>query len=545
MRKSFQKIRDILIPDSVLFLGDLFDGGREWSNGPDDNAEKKELVSSDKEWRRYGQTYWMMEYRRFGKIFFDTWLRTKMPSRHGQRGRRLIASLPGNHDLGLGSGIRVPARQRFTAFFGDINRIDVIGNHSFVSLDTVSLSAKGQVDVDTGIQGLREGDQNKPIWEPVDQFLHEVTARKARAIDREIRAQNGRPEHEPMDSTIFGLDDPRSHTIEQQPYGDTDMPSIVLTHVPLYRAQGTPCGPLREKYPPAQKPTADGEYIEKDDPNSIQVAAGKQYQNVLTPAISNEIIDLVGDVSHVFSGDDHDYCDLVHHEYTSKGGGVREVTVKSTSWAMGVRHPGFLLVSLWNPIDANGKAVSPDSASKGTIQTHLCLLPDQLTIFIRYAILLIATLLLLTVRAFRVIRSDNSTTRKQHTASYLPTRRDDSSSINLKDPPTSVRPRSNTATHSSSNSSSTSEQHSQNGGLNVRSAAASRPCSLSPGYGLPAEERTSLMEEDWNNIDLNSVGSAGQKAGKGLFAVWNEVSKSTRQVAIIVLGWYFYLLWTS
>ena len=133
MRKSFRRIRDVLGPDSVMFLGDLFDGGREWGNEPNDNIEKTELVSKDREWRRYGQDYWLKEYRRFGRIFFDTWLRNGAPPRVWQRGRKFIASLPGNHDLGLGIGIRLPARQRFTAFFGDENRIDVIGNHSFVS----------------------------------------------------------------------------------------------------------------------------------------------------------------------------------------------------------------------------------------------------------------------------------------------------------------------------------------------------------------------------------------------------------------------------
>ncbi len=293
MRKSFRRIRDVLVPDSVLFLGDLFDGGREWGNEPNNNIEKTELVSKDREWRRYGQDYWLKEYRRFGRIFFDTWLRNGAPPRVGQRGRKFIASLPGNHDLGLGIGIRLPARQRFTAFFGDENRIDVIGNHSFVSLDTVSLSAKGQPDTDTGTQGMQDDEKTKPIWEPAEQFLHEAKARKARAVDRELRIVNGRPEHDPMDSKIWDVSDARSHTIEQQLYLDTDIPSIVLTHVPLYRAPGTPCGPLREKYPPSQKPTADGEYVEKDDSNSIHVAAGIQYQNVLTPPISNEIIDLV------------------------------------------------------------------------------------------------------------------------------------------------------------------------------------------------------------------------------------------------------------
>ena len=54
-------------------------------------------------------------------------------------------------------------------------------------LDTVSLSAKGQPDTDTGTQGMRDDEKTKPIWEPAEQFLHEAKARKARAVDRELR----------------------------------------------------------------------------------------------------------------------------------------------------------------------------------------------------------------------------------------------------------------------------------------------------------------------------------------------------------------------
>jgi hypothetical protein len=119
---------------------------------------------------------------------------------------------------------------------------------------------------------------------------------------------------------------------------------------------------------------------------------------------------------HIFSGDDHDYCDVTHRfnigrwsEDTQKERvdmrTVREVTVKSFSWAMGVRKPGFLLVSLWNPVDKHGKHVGEcmDGATSGTgcrtIQTKLCLLPDQLNIFINYATLLGWTIAILFIHA--------------------------------------------------------------------------------------------------------------------------------------------------
>ena len=76
------------------------------------------------------------------------------------------------------------------------------------------------------------------------------------------------------------------------------------------------------------------------------------------------------------SGDDHDYCEVQHQ------GGVREVTVKSFSMAMGIRKPGFQLLSV--PED--------DGASAGAVD-QLCLLPDQIGIYLdRYIPLVALTL---------------------------------------------------------------------------------------------------------------------------------------------------------
>lgn len=78
---------------------------------------------------------------------------------------------------------------------------------------------------------------------------------------------------------------------------------------------------------------------------------------------------------------------------------VRETTVKSFSWAMGVRRPGFQLLSLWNPVDANGKSISGISP---TAQTHMCLLPDQIGILIGYGKLAGLTLIILLTRAILI-----------------------------------------------------------------------------------------------------------------------------------------------
>ena len=483
----------------------------------------------DKRWRRYDSRFWLKEYKRFARIFFNTWLR----GGQGQKNRKLVAGLPGNHDLGLGNGIRLSARKRFQAYFGDGNRIDVVGNHTFVSLDTVSLSAKGQPNPATGSQGVDES--NKDIWGPVQHFLHTAKGEKARAISRELRVRHGKPENEIIKNDMIDIDESRAWTIplDFDPVINTDIPSIILTHVPLYRSPGTPCGPLRERYPPSK--TNSGEAPEQDDANAIAVQKGEQYQNVLTQEISKELVERVGDVSHVFSGDDHDYCDVIHRGYTSRNGGIREVTVKSISWAMGVRKPGFLLLSLWNPVDEEGKATSQDALKSPTLQSHLCLLPDQLSVFMRYGLLLVVTLVALFVRAVRIAYGPTPATSNTN-GSLLPLSRTRSSNTKLQDMP------------SHASSSSTSSQN----GLAARASAGSRSITPGSGYGYQPPTVEDEMEDEnlqnitiskgWNDIALDEP---RRKPRKGLLAVYDEFRLSVLNVGFFVMVWYIWLLWHS
>ncbi|KAJ5698713.1 hypothetical protein N7462_000718 [Penicillium macrosclerotiorum] len=370
LRRSFSSIQKDLTPDSVLFLGDLFDGGREWAT--------QSTVSPEKRYRKIKDSFWKKEYGRFMKIFLDPWLQQN-PAAVDGRGRRIIASLPGNHDLGFANGIQEPVRRRFQSYFGNGNRVDIIGNHTFVSVDTVSLSAMDQPDPLTGSSPSTIGssDHNElhiPIWKEPGDFLNKLAIFKAKAETEELRVLQNLTEDmlfkhrilEPGDDAVEHLPEPKA----------AGFPTILLTHVPLYRKPATPCGPLRERYPPAAP------NLEVDEPNSLKIAGGYQYQNVLTPTISNELVSKAGpNVVQVYSGDDHDYCEVIHREFN---GSPNEITVKSLSWAMGVRHPGFVLTSLWNPIDpVTGESISKGSAP--SIQNHLCLLPDQLGIFIHYA----------------------------------------------------------------------------------------------------------------------------------------------------------------
>jgi hypothetical protein len=374
MKRTFTRITEELRPDSVLFLGDLFDGGREWSTSESESPEER--------YRSYKQDYWLGEYDRFERIFFGPFASLGGTRNKGQRGRRFISSLPGNHDLGIGSGVQLPVRDRFHAYFGEGNRIDVLGNHTIVQIDAVSLTAKGQAEV---------GNERSAIWKPTEDFISNAKQLKARAVLEEIRTQRGLS----REKFPHAIDAENQVAVPAEiDHGFADLPTILLTHVPLYRQPGTPCGPKRERSPPS-KPGPDGEPLTNDPPNAISVFKGYQYQNVLAPEISTELVEKIGNISHVFSGDDHDYCEVLHRSYTGRLGAVREITVKAISWAMGVRRPGFLSVSLWNPIDERGASLAGDA----TIQTHLCLLPDQLGMLIWYAYMIGLTVVAVAIKA--------------------------------------------------------------------------------------------------------------------------------------------------
>ncbi len=408
MRRSYRQLQEQLHPDTVFFLGDLFDGGREWRTGrgdfhdPEWSSRPERERAYAKMWRKkYDENYWLREYARFGDIFLDPWNVGGTEAGLGQRGRRVVASLPGNHDLGFGSEVQVSVRNRFETYFGEGNRVDVIGNHTFVSVDTVSMSADtseraGQSDV---------GE----IFGPSNEFLGHITWAKQRAVARELRYQRGTGEevlfaHGVEDLETAHFDMQRLKKALGSPGGGAetpaDLPTVLLTHVPLYREPGTPCGPLREHWPPS-KPAAGGQ----DDPsqpvfpdhrNAISVTRGYQYQNVLNEADSVTLVKSIGNVVHAFSGDDHDYCEVVHDVQL---GHVPEITVKSFSMAMGVPTPGFLMVSLYNPINATGHSLLASSSSSATMQTRLCLLPNQLSTYARYGGMAAVSVVLLAIYA--------------------------------------------------------------------------------------------------------------------------------------------------
>ncbi|KKZ67036.1 hypothetical protein EMCG_07268 [[Emmonsia] crescens] len=462
--RTYSLLQRDLKPDTTFFLGDLFDGGREWATGSSSSPEER--------FKQYGNNVWMKEYRRFVRLFFDTWKLGGVDSAASDRGRKIISSLPGNHDLGFGHGIQKAVLERFQTYFGIGNRVDILGNHTFVSIDTVSLSAMDQPDPETGSSGdTSAGDE---IWRAADEFLHDLSNIKARAAKEELLALQGHVENYFTPSKVLDAADPSQPVISSAP-GDIELPTIILTHVPFYREPGTPCGPLRERFPPSSTDPLP----EKDERNAIRVSRGYQYQNVLTDAISKKIISSAGaNVKQIYSGDDHDYCEINHREFS---GSPKEITVKSISMAMGVRRPGFQMASIYNPIDLQtGKSLNTaSSSSSSTIQNHLCLLPDQISIFTQYGYVLFLTTIVLLVRAvarkFHPTQDPTSPASSHGSEPLLPLTHSHSrhASKHLDNP--SISTTSSTSTYNSETRFSNRTTGSSGGAMLSRTASSSPP----------------------------------------------------------------------
>lgn len=499
MSRNFRLINEHLDPDSIVFLGDLFDGGRDW--GPDKAKRLKTsqrrhlenigvLAPQDEKrimetyraalsrphansitkadhniarngedlkafkpgengrWEKWGGKQWYKDLDRFAKIFYDpaqlypnsertlfaaydvpadatsienggSDVASQEYATQGGKARQVISSLPGNHDLGFGAGVQLVVRDRFESHFGPGNRIDVLGNHTFVSVDGPSLSARSQYMSNGWENEADHSAGTTHLWEPSMDFLEDLGTSVPRVTSDALKKYY--PEQHGSKGWLHEVTDPRDpnqqareRELDEVPQKrKPQLPLILLSHVPLFRNPDTECGPLRESG------------------HAIRVNMGYQYQNVLTHSLSRELVTKVsaaGEVAMIFSGDDHDYCDITHRyniaipgtrsyfpnddSLKAKFQHIREISVKSFSWAMGVRKPGFMLVSLWNPVDTQGNTIGTPLP---TIQTHLCLLPDQLSTFIDYALLFLLTLPVLLIYALVQTFRPTSTTSPDST----------------------------------------------------------------------------------------------------------------------------------
>lgn len=540
LRRGYEQLQSQLRPDSVFFLGDLFDGGREWKTTHGDFKDPEWAVSRRpknerehvKYWNEnYGNNFWLKEYERFGDLFFKNWALGGTKAGNWQRGRKLVASLPGNHDLGFGDQVKPSVRDRFASYFGDVNRVDVIGNHSIVSIDALSLSAS------SSSQAARV--DLKPIHTPTDIFLKDVKFAKRKAVERELRFWRGDSEGVTYEHAVEELETAKVDVPTIAPGEDgPDFPTLLLTHVPLYRDPGTPCGPSREHWPPAKPPRGEKGPVVPDHRNAISVSGGYQYQNVLSEEDSVRVVKSIGNVVHVFSGDDHDYCELVH---SPEKDNVREVTVKSISMAMGVPTPGFLMVSLFNPVDANGKPLP--GAPEKTLQTHLCLLPNQLATYAKYAGLIFVTIVAIGIRSLLVPvlnLTPFALQPDQPTGPILPTIKDkmeDDGTYSLH----------STSATSGSRYLSNAPSRTRSGSLHVNGSAAPVPPPKSKlkkqGWSGHRAPRIEIFKDDLYGTGKPRLTwkAASQRSRNTLGRVIREIGFSTWRVVWMVVSFWAYL----
>lgn len=296
----------LLNPDSIIYSGDLFDGGREWN---------------DKRW--------MKEYIRFNKVF--------NPIENVQQFRQI----PGNHDIGFGNGIDFEKYSRFKTYFGNSDNVYILGNHSIVLLDTVSMSCTDHSEIN-----------NVSI-----EFL-------------------------------------KSFQSDNNPY--KKYPRIVFSHVPLYRfTELQSCSSLRE---------SNNEKFPVSKGNQYQTVLEYDLsQNILNWI--NPILLFSGDdhdychIRHPFkknySKDPNDYK-FNKNQYP----GIDycdEITVKSSAMTGGISKPAIQLLSLWNPINNNNNNnkdwiinnKESQLVDSETAKSYLCYLPSPYQPLIHYLISLI------------------------------------------------------------------------------------------------------------------------------------------------------------
>lgn len=133
-------------------------------------------------------------------------------------------------------------------------------------------------------------------------------------------------------------------------------PALLFEHIPMN-------SPLRY-----QEPCDAGKGRKKD--YFIRHGQGVGYENILNDDIADLLLNNVNP-SLVMTGDAHDYCE------TRLKRGILDMTVPSFSWMEGTFHHGYMLVSV----------------VQGEIHTQLCWQPQQLQIYLFYAVFGVLTLI--------------------------------------------------------------------------------------------------------------------------------------------------------
>lgn len=255
------------------------------------------------------------EYNESLKRFWHIFDQSKRGSK-ARFSRAPFHYLFGNHDLGY-AGLqseRPEILERYRRNFGPIEHMDKIGAVDFVFVDSQSLD------------GSNADFRTNSAWD----FIQNVST------------------------------EAYSHR-----------PKVLLSHIPLYRPDDTPCGILRSSQVINQRITWSRSASQKI-----------MYQNYLSEETTVRLLDFLRPAL-VLSGHDHDQCSIKHRTPSIS---VIEHTVGSFSWQNGNLYPSFLLLSI--------NSQSP-LTEEGILSSRLCFLPYQTFIYIWYAVLLAISLVTL------------------------------------------------------------------------------------------------------------------------------------------------------
>ncbi|XP_026454229.1 uncharacterized protein C630.12-like isoform X1 [Papaver somniferum] len=261
--------------------------------------------------------------------------------------------ISGNHDTGYSATLsRNPkVLDRYEKEFGSRNYHFTVGEVEFIAVDSQTLD------------GRKEGNLTSTTWDFVKNVSSDVAAKTR----------------------------------------------VLLTHIPLYRPDWTPCGSRRSS--PIINQVCNGVImllfkrtllrLSQSFPSTalylcnilcilhlqrVSHASDQEvtYQNYLTEETSRLLLDLINPVL-VLSGHDHDQCTVTHQ---TRRGHIKEHTLGTISWQQGNLYPSFMLLSAT-------KNLILSNTSENVVSTRLCFLPMQTHIYIWYASLFILTVLAL------------------------------------------------------------------------------------------------------------------------------------------------------
>ncbi|KAG0246536.1 hypothetical protein BGX31_001407 [Mortierella sp. GBA43] len=373
MKRSFRRLHKSLKPDAVLFLGDLNDGGR---NSNEDVFDKNSKRFLERVFET-GSTAWNKQPVVRDALDPSTLSEPAIEADNVNITGRYLQHV----EVPLHSDEREVIRNS-----GKSVRLYVAGNHDVGFGNTLIRSSM-----------VRYKETFGSVNYEIDVGNHTLVVLDTLALS----------------SGITDIREESQQLLAQIEKEQLRLPRILFTHVPLFRLDTTPCGDARET-----KRVIVNEW-------------GEQYQNMVQAPLTKDILHAIKP-DMVFSGDDHDWCEVAH---SLDGTLTPEVTLPTFSFAQGIQQAGFVMLSLYNPdlktknvfpvvptTSASGLPLSTEGNDGTMIRPSMdatfayeeCMLPNQLLIYGCYGLLFGCSLLWILIRRYRWVTRGWSYLHEQH-----------------------------------------------------------------------------------------------------------------------------------